>query len=91
MLLDAVLEALKPKPGETALDCTLGFGGHSLAIAERLGPAGRLIALDRDADNLARANETLAAVGLARSLRITPISPACRPSSPPRGWTAWTC
>ena len=49
VLAPEVLEALDPQPGETAVDCTFGAGGHSRLIAERLGPTGTLIAIDRDA------------------------------------------
>ena len=37
-----------PRPGELAVDCTFGGGGHALVVAERLGPQGELIAIDRD-------------------------------------------
>jgi 16S rRNA (cytosine1402-N4)-methyltransferase len=60
VLLDEVLEVLGPKPGEVAVDCTLGLGGHSRAILERIGPSGRLVGLDWDADNLAHARVRLA-------------------------------
>jgi len=40
--------ALNIKPGGTYVDVTYGRGGHSRAIAERLDPEGRLIAMDRD-------------------------------------------
>lgn len=43
-----VLAALDPKPGQFVVDCTAGAGGHSRLLAERVGPAGRVIALDRD-------------------------------------------
>ena len=43
-----LVEVLDPKPGETFVDCTFGAGGHSRLIAERLGPDGELIAIDRD-------------------------------------------
>lgn len=43
------------------VDCTLGGGGHSAAIAARLSARGRLIGIDRDADALAAARERLAA------------------------------
>ena len=41
----------------TFVDATFGRGGHSRLILERLGPRGRLIALDRDADAIAAARE----------------------------------
>jgi 16S rRNA (cytosine1402-N4)-methyltransferase len=48
VLADELLERLDPKPGQTAVDCTFGDGGHARLLAERLGPAGTLIAIDRD-------------------------------------------
>jgi 16S rRNA (cytosine1402-N4)-methyltransferase len=54
-----VLAALAPQPGQTIVDATVGAGGHARAIAERLGPAGRLIGLDRDPAMLARARLAL--------------------------------
>ena len=39
---------LAPQAGQTAVDCTFGGGGHARLIAERLGPAGTLICIDRD-------------------------------------------
>src|SRR3954464_5470251 len=42
------LEVLAPQPGDVAVDCTLGFGGHARAILERVQPDGRLIGLDVD-------------------------------------------
>jgi 16S rRNA (cytosine1402-N4)-methyltransferase len=44
----AVLEALAPRPGQVLVDATVGAGGHARLLAERLGPTGRLIGLDRD-------------------------------------------
>jgi 16S rRNA (cytosine1402-N4)-methyltransferase len=37
-----------PEPGELAVDCTFGGGGHARLVAERLGPTGELICIDRD-------------------------------------------
>lgn len=42
------------------VDCTAGAGGHSAGIAERLGPRGRLLAIDRDAGAVSRVRERLA-------------------------------
>ena len=48
-VLGAELTALlEPAPGELAVDCTFGGGGHARLIAERLAPGGELIAIDRD-------------------------------------------
>ncbi len=48
VLAAETLRLLDPKPGETWVDCTVGAGGHSRLIAERIAPAGRLIGLDQD-------------------------------------------
>ena len=48
VLAGELIEALDPQPGQVAIDCTFGAGGHARLIAERLGPAGTLIAIDRD-------------------------------------------
>src|SRR5262249_47184725 len=44
-----VLDLLAPQPGQVCVDATVGAGGHARLLAERLGPAGRLIGLDQDA------------------------------------------
>lgn len=44
-----VLRLLDPAPGATVVDATVGAGGHSRLLAERLGPQGHLIGLDQDA------------------------------------------
>jgi 16S rRNA (cytosine1402-N4)-methyltransferase len=48
VLAAELIEALDPQPGQVAIDCTFGAGGHARLIAERLGPTGTLIAIDRD-------------------------------------------
>jgi len=48
VLAGELIDLLDPHPGETAVDCTFGGGGHARLIADRLGPAGMLIAIDRD-------------------------------------------
>lgn len=48
VLLDEVLKQLDPQPGQVFVDGTAGGGGHLLAIAERLGPKGLALGVDRD-------------------------------------------
>src|SRR5579863_10777952 len=62
VMLDEVLEWLRVKPDGIYVDATLGAGGHSAAIAERL-TSGRLISLDRDARALELARERLKIFG----------------------------
>ncbi|MBK7553107.1 MAG: 16S rRNA (cytosine(1402)-N(4))-methyltransferase RsmH [Flavobacteriales bacterium] len=50
VLLQACIEGLNISPAGVYVDVTFGGGGHSKAILQRLGPKGRLIAFDRDAD-----------------------------------------
>ena len=62
-MLQEILRLLDPKPGEIALDCTVGWAGHAAELLRRLGPTGKLIGMDWDADNLPRAEERLKEVG----------------------------
>jgi len=48
VMLEEVLEYLDPKLGENFIDCTLGGGGYSKAILERIGKKGKLISIDLD-------------------------------------------
>ncbi len=59
VLLEATLEALAPRPGEVAVDLTVGRGGHALALAEAIKPGGRVIGLDLDPESLAFAAKRL--------------------------------
>jgi len=66
VLLEESLNFLNVRAGGVVVDCTLGFGGHSLAIAKRLGATGRLICFDRDEQAMELAKARLA--GLAEEL-----------------------
>jgi 16S rRNA (cytosine1402-N4)-methyltransferase len=48
VLAGELIDLVAPAPGETAVDCTFGAGGHARLVADRLGPAGTLICIDRD-------------------------------------------
>lgn len=54
-----VLDCLRPAPGELAVDCTLGGGGHAREILSHLQPGGRLIGLDVDPLELPRTEAAL--------------------------------
>jgi 16S rRNA (cytosine1402-N4)-methyltransferase len=66
VLLQHVMKILNPNAGDRVVDCTAGLGGHSAAIAQRLGPSGAIILLDADASNL-----QVAADGVRRSTGIS--------------------
>ena len=59
VMLDEVLEWLAPRPCQVIVDGTLGGGGHTRALAERVGPDGFVLALDRDPLPLERAEQTM--------------------------------
>lgn len=48
VLAGELIELLDPQPGAVAVDCTVGGGGHARLVADRIGPAGTLIGIDRD-------------------------------------------
>lgn len=59
VLLGECIEGLAIRPSGIYVDGTAGGAGHSREIAKRLGPAGRLIAIDKDPDAVAIARERL--------------------------------
>jgi 16S rRNA (cytosine1402-N4)-methyltransferase len=48
VLAGELIAICDPQPGDTAIDCTFGAGGHARLIAERIGPTGTLVCIDRD-------------------------------------------
>lgn len=48
VLKKEVLEYLNPKPNDNFIDCTIGFGGHSKAILEKIKPEGRVLGIEQD-------------------------------------------
>lgn len=63
VMVKEVLEILDPKPGQTGLDATLGYGGHTRELANRVLPDGRLFALDVDPVEIVRTEERLRKAG----------------------------
>jgi 16S rRNA (cytosine1402-N4)-methyltransferase len=72
-MLQEVLEWLRIKPDGIYVDATLGAGGHSEAIGERLS-SGRLISLDRDEQALQIAQERLTRFGSKVNCVLSPFS-----------------
>ena len=65
-----ILDILNPQPGESALDVTLGFGGHTQEILPRLLPGGRLFGLDVDPLELPRTEARLRKLGFDESALV---------------------
>ena len=61
--VEEIMEFLNVTPGQIGLDATLGYGGHTVEIAKRLIPGGKLYAIDVDPIELPRTRERLAALG----------------------------
>jgi len=59
VMLDEVLKSLHPRKGGNYIDGTLGGGGHTFAILDRSAPDGRVLAIDTDAQAVARAQQRL--------------------------------
>lgn len=53
------VDIMNPEPGKIYVDCTLGGGGHSEYILQKISPSGRLIAFDIDDDAITAAKERL--------------------------------
>lgn len=62
VLAPELIDLLAPEPGQVAVDCTFGAGGHARMLADALGRDGTLICIDRDPDAEARFAEFAAEV-----------------------------
>jgi 16S rRNA (cytosine1402-N4)-methyltransferase len=63
VLVGEVVLALRPQAHGVYVDATLGEGGHAEALLRAMGPSGRLIGIDRDAEVLEVARQRLAPIG----------------------------
>lgn len=68
VMVKEILEFLQIKPGQTGLDATLGYGGHTQEMLKCLESKGRLYALDVDAVEMERTGRRLAGLGYAPEL-----------------------
>jgi 16S rRNA (cytosine1402-N4)-methyltransferase len=74
-MLTECLDYLALKPGDTAVDCTVGLGGHALEMLRRVGPEGRVIGFDRDPEALRRAEARLRSACSEWGWPMCPITP----------------
>ena len=63
IMVGDVVEVLQPRPGEFAVDCTLGYGGHAIALLSAIQPGGRLLGIDIDPAELPKTEARLRALG----------------------------
>ena len=63
IMVDEILRILALKSGETAVDCTLGYGGHASELLQKLRPGGKLLAIDADPIEIARTEERMRRAG----------------------------
>jgi 16S rRNA (cytosine1402-N4)-methyltransferase len=70
VLMQEVLTHLAPAPGQTVVDCTVGRGGHSLALAHAVAPGGTLVGLDYDPRNLDYARTRIEHAGVESAVRL---------------------
>jgi len=70
IMVAGILEALAPRPGEVAVDCTLGFGGHARELLARIQPGGRLLGLDSDPIELPKTEARLRGLGFGPEVFI---------------------
>ncbi|MCF8167038.1 MAG: 16S rRNA (cytosine(1402)-N(4))-methyltransferase RsmH [Rhodoferax sp.] len=68
--VDEILAILKPQPGETGLDATLGFGGHTQVLMPLVLPGGRMFGIDVDPIELPRTTARLRALGFDEEVLI---------------------
>ena len=71
IMVGEILAALNPQPGELAVDCTLGHGGHARELLHKILPGGRLIGLDADPIELPRTESRLRGEGFGEDCLVT--------------------
>lgn len=68
IMVNEILDFLQIKPGQQGLDATLGYGGHTLAMLEKLEGQGHIYGLDVDPIESAKTKERLAKKGYGEDL-----------------------
>lgn len=68
IMVDEILDVLKIQPGEQGLDATLGYGGHTKAMLEKLEGKGHMYALDVDPIEIEKTKKRLADKGFGEEI-----------------------
>ncbi len=68
IMVSEILEFLDIKPGQTGLDATLGYGGHTRAMLEKLRGSGHIYALDVDPIESEKTKKRLADLGFGEDI-----------------------
>ena len=64
IMVAEILKCIAPMPGDVAVDCTLGYGGHARELLTAIQPGGRLIGIDADPVELPKTEARLRTLGL---------------------------
>ena len=68
IMVEEILQVLDPRPGEVAVDCTLGFGGHTRRLLGCVAPGGHVIGLDTDPLELPKTEAALRGEGFGADI-----------------------
>jgi len=68
--LETILYYFSPHSGDYFIDCTAGEGGHTIPIAHKVAPQGKVLAIDRDAQVLEVLRENIKQEGLENMVRV---------------------
>jgi 16S rRNA (cytosine1402-N4)-methyltransferase len=68
IMVEEILKVLDPRPGDIAVDCTLGFGGHTRPLLSRVAAGGHVIGLDADPLELPKTESALRAEGFGEGI-----------------------
>jgi 16S rRNA (cytosine1402-N4)-methyltransferase len=63
IMVAEILHVLTPQPGDVAVDCTLGYGGHAQELLPKILPGGKLLGLDQDPVQLPKTTARLRELG----------------------------
>lgn len=68
IMVNEILDVLQIKPGEHGLDATLGYGGHTKAMLEKLEGSGHMVALDVDPIEIVKTRQRLESAGFSKDI-----------------------